>query len=141
MVVYADTFIPIAEREKAAASGEDPRRVGFLKRHTVFHVAQCDGLPADDDDVVVAAGPTDVIPLVETIIAATGADIRIGVTWRSILPATTSSSSRRRRPISSLSTGTAPNSTSWAIMPSAGLCRVANANALSSGFQPCSVSA
>jgi antirestriction protein ArdC len=38
MVVYADTFIPKAEQEKASASGEDARRVGFLKRFTVFHV-------------------------------------------------------------------------------------------------------
>ncbi|MDZ4760111.1 MAG: ArdC-like ssDNA-binding domain-containing protein [Alphaproteobacteria bacterium] len=39
MVVYADTYIPGAEREKAVASGEDPLRVGFLKRFTVFHVS------------------------------------------------------------------------------------------------------
>jgi antirestriction protein ArdC len=77
MVVYADTFIPVAEREKAAAAGEDPRRVGFLKRHTVFHVSQCDGLPADPDTVP-APGRSEVIPHVEAVIAATGADIRIG---------------------------------------------------------------
>src|SRR5690606_11118853 len=77
MVVYADTFIPKAEQAKAAESGEDARRVGFLKRFTVFHVEQCDGLPVDPD-----AGPlpgwTEALPHVEAIIAATGADIRIG---------------------------------------------------------------
>jgi antirestriction protein ArdC len=77
MVVYADTFIPVAEREKAAAAGEDPRRIGFLKRHTVFHVSQCDGLPADPD-AVPAPGRSEIIPHVEAVIAATGADIRIG---------------------------------------------------------------
>jgi antirestriction protein ArdC len=77
MVVYADTFVPKAEQEKASASGEDARRVGFLKRFTVFHVDQCDGLPA----LPVAQPPpghTQVLPQVDAVIAATGADIRIG---------------------------------------------------------------
>lgn len=77
MVVYADTYVPTAEREKAAASGDDPRRVGFLKRHTVFHVSQCDGLPVEPD-AVPAPGWSEIIPHVEAVIAATGADIRIG---------------------------------------------------------------
>ena len=42
-VVFTDTFIPKKEQEKANA--EDQRRIGFLKRFTVFNVAQCDGLP------------------------------------------------------------------------------------------------
>jgi antirestriction protein ArdC len=77
MVVYADTFIPKAEQAKAAVSGEEARRVGFLKRFTVFHTDQCEGLPP-----VPAAAPlpgrADVIAHVEEIIAATGAEIRIG---------------------------------------------------------------
>lgn len=77
MVVYADTFIPKAEQEKAKASGEEARRVGFLKRFTVFHVEQCDGLPVDPDAPVMP-GRTEVLPHVEAVIAATGADIRIG---------------------------------------------------------------
>jgi antirestriction protein ArdC len=77
MVVYADTFIPKAEQEKAAASGEDARRVGFLKRFTVFHVDQCDGLPANPD-APLPSGGTDVLPHVEAVIAATKADFRIG---------------------------------------------------------------
>jgi antirestriction protein ArdC len=48
-----------------------------LKRHTVFHVSQCDGLPADPD-AVPASGCSDPIPHVEAVIAATGANIRIG---------------------------------------------------------------
>jgi antirestriction protein ArdC len=77
MVVYADTFVPEAEREKAAGSGEEPRRVGFLKRFTVFHVSQCDGL-AREADAIPAPGRSEIIPHVETVIAASGADIRIG---------------------------------------------------------------
>jgi len=77
MVVYADTFVPKAEREKATASGGQARRVGFLKRFTVFHVEQCDGLPVDADAPPLPGG-TEVLPHVEAVIAATGADIRIG---------------------------------------------------------------
>jgi len=77
MVVYADTFVPKAELEKVAASGEEARRVGFLKRFTVFHVEQCDGIPADPDATPLP-GRTEVLPHVEAVIAATGADIRIG---------------------------------------------------------------
>ena len=77
MVVYADTFVPKAELEKVAASGEEARRVGFLKRFTVFHFEQCDGLPADPDAALLP-GRTEPLPHVEAVIAATGADIRIG---------------------------------------------------------------
>ena len=76
-VVYADTFVPKAEQEKASASGEHARRVGFLKRFTVFHVDQCDGL-AVDPDAAPLPGRTEVLPHVEAVIAATKADIRIG---------------------------------------------------------------
>jgi antirestriction protein ArdC len=77
MVVYADTYVPKSEQEKASASGEDARRVGFLKRFTVFHVDQCDGL-AVDPDAAPLPGRTEVLPHVEAVIAATKADIRIG---------------------------------------------------------------
>ncbi len=76
MVVYADTFVPRAEQEKAIASAENPRRFGFLKRFTVFHVSQCDGLPPEPTEP--ATGRSEIIPHVEAVIAATGADIRIG---------------------------------------------------------------
>ncbi len=77
MVVYADTFVPKAEAEKAASSGEEARRVGFLKRVAVFHVDQCDGLPVGPDPVPLP-GRTEVLPHVEAVIAATKADFRIG---------------------------------------------------------------
>jgi len=76
-VVYADTFVPKAEQEKASASGEDARRVGFLKRFTVFHAEQCEGLPADPDAAPLP-GCTEILPQVEAVILATGADIRVG---------------------------------------------------------------
>ncbi len=66
-----------AEQEKASASGEDARRVGFLKRFTVFHAEQCEGLPADPDAAPLP-GFTEILPQVEAVILATGADIRVG---------------------------------------------------------------
>lgn len=43
-VVYADRFTPEAEKERARRDGDDARAVPFLKRFTVFNVAQCEGL-------------------------------------------------------------------------------------------------
>lgn len=77
MVVYADTFLPKLERDKAAASGEEPRRVGFLKRFTVFHVQQCDGIPADPDATPLP-GRTRCCRMSKPSLPRTGADIRIG---------------------------------------------------------------
>jgi antirestriction protein ArdC len=77
MVVYADSFIPKAEQAKAATSGEEARSIGFLKRFTVFHVDQCDGL-SPELEVATSPGRVEVIPAAEAVIAATGADIRIG---------------------------------------------------------------
>jgi len=44
-VVYADRFIPDDERRRAQGNGDDPAAIPFLKRFTVFNVAQCEGLP------------------------------------------------------------------------------------------------
>jgi antirestriction protein ArdC len=77
-VVYADRFVPDDERQRAHHEGEAPRAIPFLKRFTVFNVAQCEGLP---EDVAANAPPvaTDLIlPQVEELIRATGADVRIG---------------------------------------------------------------
>ena len=52
-VVFADRFIPDAERERARERGDDPRTVPFLKRFTVFNMDQCVGLP----EAVTAAAP------------------------------------------------------------------------------------
>ena len=57
---------------------EDARQIAFLKRYTVFNADQCDGLP----DGFTAGAPdlpeSDIIPRAEALIAATGADFRIG---------------------------------------------------------------
>ncbi|PXA97561.1 antirestriction protein ArdC [Nostoc sp. 3335mG] len=77
-VVYADRFTPEAERERAASEGGEARAVAFLKRFTVFNVAQCDGLP---ERLLAGTAPLperEVVPVAETLIAACRADFRIG---------------------------------------------------------------
>ncbi|PHR19456.1 MAG: antirestriction protein ArdC [Sphingopyxis sp.] len=77
-VCYADRFTPEAEKARAAQSGETPQTVPFLKRFTLFNVAQCDGLP---DKLTVEQPPLpehEVVPVAEQLIAATEADFRIG---------------------------------------------------------------
>ncbi len=71
----------MSSSSKAAASGEEPRRVGFLKRFAVFHAQQRDGIPADADadaDATLLPGRTEMLPHVGSVIAATRVDIRIG---------------------------------------------------------------
>jgi len=77
-VVFADRFVPEGEKERAARDGDDARAVPFLKRFTVFNVAQCEGLRPG-----LAADPAplperEIVPVAEALIAASGADFRIG---------------------------------------------------------------
>lgn len=77
-VVYADRFTPEAEKERARRTGEDARAVPFLKRFTVFNIAQCEGLRSG-----LAADPAplperEIVPVAEEVIAASGVDFRIG---------------------------------------------------------------
>lgn len=79
-VFYADRFVPKAERKGSESSehGEEPRGIAFLKRFTVFNVAQCEGLP---EGLVTAPAPLPERELhgqAEALIGATGADFRIG---------------------------------------------------------------
>jgi antirestriction protein ArdC len=77
-VVYADRFTPDAERSRAQEQGDDPRSIPFLKRFTVFNTDQCDSLP---EEIVTAAPPPPpglILPEVEALIRASGADLRIG---------------------------------------------------------------
>ncbi|MEO1168741.1 MAG: zincin-like metallopeptidase domain-containing protein [Pseudomonadota bacterium] len=77
-VVYADRFVPKKERAKAEKRGDEPQAIPFLKRYTVFNADQCDGLP---NDLSAAAPPLpecEAVPTAESLIAATGADFRIG---------------------------------------------------------------
>lgn len=77
-VVYADRFTPVAEKERAREAGEDAKAIPFLKRFTLFNVAQCEGLREG-----LAADPAplperEIVPLAEAVIAASGVDFRIG---------------------------------------------------------------
>ena len=77
-VVYADRFIPEDEKRRAREVGEAANAIPFLKRFTVFNTDQCDNLP---EDVATAAPPvpTGLIDAnVQSLIAATGIDFRIG---------------------------------------------------------------
>lgn len=76
-VCYADRFIPKAEIERAAKAGDEPEAVPFLKRFTVFNVAQCDGLDGFAGDPE-PPPERENVPHAEALIAATGADFRIG---------------------------------------------------------------
>lgn len=76
-VFYADRFTPKDEREQVE-SGEEARSIPFLKRFTVFNAAQCDGLP---EGLVTQPAPLPERELhraAEDLIAATGADFRLG---------------------------------------------------------------
>lgn len=77
-VCYADTFIPKAEKLRAQETGDDPNRIGFLKRYTVFNADQCEGLADEFYKGVAPLPPCETIPFAEKLIAATGADFRIG---------------------------------------------------------------
>lgn len=77
-VVYADRFTPEAEKERARQTGDEAKAVPFLKRFTVFNVAQCDGLRPG-----LAADPAplperQIVPVAEAVIAASGVDFHVG---------------------------------------------------------------
>jgi antirestriction protein ArdC len=76
-VVYADTFTPKTDGGSSPEGGEDRgKRVPFLKRFTVFNVAQCDGLPFDYTVQQKQVSHVLPIPAAEALIAAVGALFR-----------------------------------------------------------------
>ena len=77
-VVYADRFTPEAEKERASREGGDPKAVPFLKRFTVFNVAQCEGLREGLADDPVPLPEREIVPVAEEVIAASGVEFRIG---------------------------------------------------------------
>ena len=77
-VVYADRFTPEAEKERARRDGDEARAVPFLKRFTVFNVAQCEGLRAGLASDPAPLPEREVVPVAEDVIAASGVDFRIG---------------------------------------------------------------
>src|SRR3546814_11528635 len=69
-VVYADRFTPEAEKQRAEREGGEARAVPFLKRFTVFNLAQCEGLR---DDLASDPSPCpewEFLPLVGGVISA-----------------------------------------------------------------------
>lgn len=77
-VVYADRFTPEAERARAARDGDDAKAVPFLKRFTVFNVAQCEGLRAGLACDPAPLPEREIVPVAEEVIAASGVEFRVG---------------------------------------------------------------
>lgn len=75
---YADRFTPKDEAEKAQGEDREARTIAFLKRFTVFNVDQCDGLPEAIASILVLPDPVLAIAEADHVIAASGADFRIG---------------------------------------------------------------
>jgi antirestriction protein ArdC len=77
-VCYADRFTPEAEKQRSVEQGEAARAIPFLKRFVLFNVAQCDGLPEQYSANAPPLPQRKLVPIAENLIAATGADFRIG---------------------------------------------------------------
>ena len=67
-VVYADRFTPEDEKRRARETGEEPGKIPFLKRFTVFNTAQCEGLPEDIAIVAPPPSPGLIEPQAEALI-------------------------------------------------------------------------
>jgi antirestriction protein ArdC len=77
-VVYAHRFTPGENQRQVEGDSGRPGSIPFLKRFTVFAVDQCEALP---DRIAAPPPPVPeglVLPEAEALIAATGADFRIG---------------------------------------------------------------
>jgi len=78
-IFYADSFTPKdRDRQEQPVQEGEARTVRFLKRFTVFNVAQCDGLP---ERFTAAAEPLperEQHEAAEALIAASGAGFRVG---------------------------------------------------------------
>ena len=77
-VYFADKFVPQKEQQRAKDEGKDPSAIHFLKRYTVFNAEQCEGLPSGLFGKVEPRQPREILPEAEALIAATGADFRMG---------------------------------------------------------------
>ena len=77
-VVYADRFTPEAEKDKAREKGEDAKSIPFLKRFTVFNIAQCEGLREGLTRDPAPLPEREIVAQAEAVIAASGVDFRIG---------------------------------------------------------------
>lgn len=77
-IVFADRFTPEAERQRAQRTGDAAQAIPFLKRFTVFNADQCEGLPPACGSVPRPPGLELILPQAASLIAATGADLRLG---------------------------------------------------------------
>ena len=77
-VVYADRFTPEAEKARAAREGGDAKTVPFLKRFTVFNIAQCEGLRSGLALDPAPLPEREIMPVAEEVIAASGVEFRVG---------------------------------------------------------------
>lgn len=78
-IIYSHRFIPGAERQRAEIEGREPTGgIPFLKSFTVFSVEQCEGLPERICEPSPPIPEGLIMPQVEELIAASGADFRIG---------------------------------------------------------------
>jgi antirestriction protein ArdC len=85
-VVYADRFTPEAEKARAEREGGDPKAVPFLKRFTVFNVAQCEGLREGLASDPAPLPEREIVPVAEEVISASGVEFRIGGTRAFYVP-------------------------------------------------------
>ena len=77
-VVYADRFVPDDERKRARETGDEAQTIPFLKRFTVFSTDQCEGLPEDLASTGAPVPEGLILPEVEALLRASGADLRLG---------------------------------------------------------------
>src|SRR5579885_962649 len=86
-VAYADRFIPDDEKKRAQETGEEAQAIPFLKRFTVFNLAQCEGLPESLGGGGLTKEKKLIEPKVKALIEATGIDFRIGGSRAFYMPA------------------------------------------------------
>jgi antirestriction protein ArdC len=79
-VFYADRFTPQKGKAQGCEQGTDAGEAirSILKRFSVFNVAQCESLPERFETVLTPLPDREPQPQAEALIAATGADFRIG---------------------------------------------------------------
>jgi antirestriction protein ArdC len=77
-VVYADRFTPETEKARARDEGGEARAIPFLKRFTVFNVAQCEGLRPRLAPDPAPLPECQIVPVAEEVIAASGIEFRVG---------------------------------------------------------------
>lgn len=76
-VCYADRFTPKGEEKKAHDEDREARALALLKPFAVFNVEQCEGLPDELTSSPELPEEAEILPQVQALIDAGGADFRI----------------------------------------------------------------